>query len=75
MASVSDAGMPSKLTDMSGRATTTGRRDIQRTWKDCVVSHWQLGGIKERGNEGEGNQRDPKNDRFIIIIDRGRAEL
>lgn len=38
------AGVPSKLTDMSGQATTTGERDIVRTWKDRVIGHWQLGG-------------------------------
>jgi hypothetical protein len=70
MASVSDAGMSSILTDMSGRTTTTGRRDIKRTWKDHVVSHLQLGGInigiEERGNEG--NQRDPKMIDLLTVV-------
>jgi len=60
LASGRDAGVLSKLTDMCGQATTTGKRDILRTWKDRVVGHWQLGGIKERGRGNKGNQSGAK---------------
>jgi len=52
LASGRDAGVLSKLTDMCGQATTTGKRDILRTWKDRVVSHWQLGGTVSRKEGG-----------------------